>query len=111
MIKSNSFQRKYELITTPFLLQQRFVWNWSIIHLRATYKVQNWSNIFERFITILYDFEKQWLISFAWKAIVIRPVPQKFICLVKESNETFWNEKKCKDKNLIWHMVGEMVKK
>ena len=64
----------------------------------------------ESFITILYDFEKQWLSSFACKAIVIRPVPQKFICLVKEKNGTFRNEKKCKKKDLIWHMVGEMVK-
>ena len=34
--------------------------------------MQNWSNILESFITILYDFEKQWLSSFACKAIVIR---------------------------------------
>ena len=27
-------------------------------------------NILESFRTILYDFEKQWLISFAWTAIV-----------------------------------------
>ena len=40
----------------------------------------------EKFIAILYDFEKQWLSSFACKAVVIRPVPQKFICLVKERN-------------------------
>ena len=67
---------------------------------------------FERFITILYDFEKQFLSSFAWKAIVIRSVPQKFICLVKKEE---WNllkrGKKCEWKYLIWHMVGEMVKK
>ena len=104
-------QRKHEVITTSFLLQQPFVCNWSSIHLRTNYRVQNWSNILESFITILYDFEKQWLSSFAWKTIVIKPVPQKFICLVKERNENFWNEKKCKDKDLIWHMVGEMVKK
>ena len=41
---------------------------------------------------------------------MIGPVPQKCICLVKERNEIFWNEKKCKDKELIWKMVGEMVK-
>ena len=63
----------------------------------------------ESFITILYDFEKQWLSSFAWKTIVVRPVPQKFISLVKERNGAFWNEKK--DKDLICHMVGEIVKK
>ena len=34
-----------------------------------------------------------------------------FICLVKDRNGTFLNEKKCKDKDLIWDMVGEMVKK
>ena len=61
-------------------------------------------------MAILYDFEKQWLSSFAWKAIVVRSVPQKLICLVKERNGTFWNEKKCKDKDLVWHIVGEMVK-
>ena len=66
----------------------------------------------ESFITILYDFEKQWLSCFAWKAIVIRSVPQKFICLVKKRNGTFQNEKKkYKAKYLIWHMVREMVKK
>ena len=27
-------------------------------------------NILESFATVLYDFEKQWLISFAWEAIV-----------------------------------------
>ena len=37
-------------------------------------------------------------------------IPQKFICLLNERNETFQNGKKCKDKDLIWHMVGEMVK-
>ena len=58
----------------------------------------------------MYDFEKQWLSSFVCKAIVIRPVPQQFI-LVKERNWTFWNEKKCKEEDLIWHMAGEMVKK
>ena len=59
---------------------------------------------------MLYDFEKQWLSSFAWKAIVVGPAQQKFICLVKDRNETFQNVKKCKDKYLIWPMVGEMVK-
>ena len=47
----------------------------------------------ENFITILYDFEKEWLSSFASKAIVIRAVPQKFLCLVKKRNGTFKNEK------------------
>ena len=61
-------------------------------------------------MTILYDFEKQWLSSFSWKAIVVRFAQQKFICLVKDGHGTFYNEKKCKDKDLIWHMVGEMVK-
>ena len=65
----------------------------------------------ERFIKILYDFEKQWLSSFACKTIVIRPAPQKFNCLVKERHGSFGNEKICKEKDLIWHMVGEMVKK
>ena len=88
-MKGNSFQRKHELITTPFLLQQPFVCNWSSIHLRTNYTVQNWSNILESFITILYDFEKQWLSTFAWKAIVVRPAQQKFICLVKIGMELF----------------------
>ena len=105
-IKGNSFQRKYELITTPFLLEQPFVCNWSSIHLRTNYTVQNWSNILESFITILYEFEKQWLNSFAWKAIVVRPVQQNFICLVEDRHETFHNEAKCNDKDLIWHMLG-----
>ena len=65
----------------------------------------------QSFITILYDFEKQWLSSFACKAIVIIPVPQKFISLVKDRNQILQNEKKCKEKKLIWHMVDEMVKK
>ena len=60
---------------------------------------------------LLYDFEKYCLSSFAWKAIIVRPVPQTFIVLVKERNGTFWNEKRCMDKDLIWHMVGEMVEK
>ena len=61
----------------------------------------------------MYGVEKHWhlLSSFTCKAIVIRLVPQKFICLVKERNGTFWNGKKCKEKDLIWHMVGKMVKK
>ena len=63
----------------------------------------------ESFITILYDAEKQWLSSFACKTILIRPVPQKFICLVKKRNGTFFLEK-FKGKDLIWHMVGAMVK-
>ena len=37
----------------------------------------------------MYDFEKQWLSCFAWKAIVVGPVQQKFICLVKDRNGTF----------------------
>ena len=45
------------------------------------------------------------------KATAVRPVQQKFICLVKDRHGIFYNEKKCKDKDLIWHMVGEMVKK
>ena len=49
--------------------------------------------------------------TFAWKAIVTRPVKQNFICLVEDRHETFYNEKKCNDKDLIWHMLGEMVKK
>ena len=45
-------------------------------------------------------------------AKVVRPVQQKFICLVKKIGmELFKMRKKCKDKDLIWHMVGEMVKK
>ena len=62
------------------------------------------------FITILYDFEKQWLTTFACKAIVVRTVQQNFICLVEDRHGTFNNEKKFNDKDLIWHMVGEMVK-
>ena len=73
--------------------------------------MQNWSNILESFLTILYDFEKVWLSSFAWKAIVARPVKQKFTCLVKDRHRTFYNEKNCKDKDLICHIAGEMVKK
>ena len=73
--------------------------------------MQNWSNILENFLAILYDFEKQWLSTFAWKAIAVRPVQQNFICLVEDRHETFYNEKKCNDKDLIWHMLGEMVKK
>ena len=92
-------------------MQQLFVCNWSSIYLRTNYRVRSWSNILESFITILHDFEKQWLSSYVYKAIVIRPVPQKFICLVRERNETFWNDKKCKKKDLIRHMVGGMVKK
>ena len=38
-------------------------------------------------------------------------VPEKFICLVRERDETLYNRKKCKDKDLIWHIVGEIVKK
>ena len=92
-------------------MQQPFVYNWSSIHIRTNYTLQNWSNILENFITILYDFEKQWLSTFAWKAIVVRPVQQNFICLVKDRHETFFNVKKCNDKDLIWHMMSEMVKK
>ena len=29
----------------------------------------------------------------------------------KDRHEAFYNEEKCKDKDLIWHMVGEMNKK
>ena len=36
---------------------------------------------------------------------------QKSSFHVKDTHGTFYNEKKCKDKDLIWHMVGEMVKK
>ena len=80
-IKSNSFQRKHELITTLFLLKQ----SWIVI--KAVFisnklqsaEVQNWSNILENFIALLYDFEKQWLSSFACEALVSRPVPQKFL--------------------------------
>ena len=79
IIKRNSFQRKHELFT-PFFLQQPFDCNWRSTDLRTNYRVQNWSNILESFITMLNDFEKQWLNSFACKAIFIRPVPQKFIC-------------------------------
>ena len=76
--------------------------------------MQNWSNILESFITKLYDFEKQWLNSFAWKAIVIGAVPQKFSFLVKRRNGTFKNEKKnVRKKFLIWQIfnLGKMVKK
>ena len=45
-------------------------------------------------------------------AKVVRPVQQKFICLVKKIGmELFKMRKKCKDKDLIWHMVSEMFKK
>ena len=110
-MKGNSFQRKHKLITTPFPLEQPFVCNWSSIHLRTNFRVQYWSNILESFITVLYDIEKQCLSSFAWKAIVVRSAPQAFVCLVKDRNGTSQNERKCKDKDLFWHMVGEMVKK
>ena len=55
--------------------------------------------------------EKQWLSTFAWKAIVVRPVQQNFICLVEDRHRNFYNEKKCNDKDSIWHMVDEMIKK
>ena len=97
-IKGNSFQRKHELITTHYLFQQPFACNWSSIHLRTNWTVQNWSNNLENFITILYDFEKQWLSTFAWKAILVRPVQQNFICLVEDRFEIFYNEKKCNDR-------------
>ena len=42
---------------------------------------------------------------------LVRPVQQYFICLVEDRHETFYNEKKCNDKDLIWHILGEMVKK
>ena len=58
----------------------------------------------------MYAFEKQWLSSFAWKAVAAGPVQQKFSCLVKDRNGTFKNAKKCKDKYLIWPIVREMVK-
>ena len=32
------------------------------------------------------------------------------MCLVEDRHGTFYNEKICNDKDLIWHMVGEMVK-
>ena len=41
-------------------------------------------------------------VAFASKAIVA-------ISLVKERYGTCWNEKECKE-DLIWYMVGEMVK-
>ena len=88
IIKRNSFQRKHELFT-PFFLQQPFDCNWRSTNLRTNYRVQNWSNILESFITMLNDFEKQWLNSFACKAIFIRPVPQKFICWAKERKKLF----------------------
>ena len=58
-------------------------------------------NISESFITILYDFEKH----SGQEALLERPqfVPQKFICLVRERDETFKNGEKCKDKDLNWH--------
>ena len=65
----------------------------------------------ENFITILYDFEKQWVSTFACKTIVVSHVQQNLICLVKDRHETFYNEKKCYDKDLIWHMLSKMVKK
>ena len=66
-MKGNSFQRKHELITTPFFLQQPFVCNLSSICLRTNFRVQNWNNILER-------------------------MAQKLICLVKDSNGTFSKE-------------------
>ena len=41
---------------------------------------------------------------------VVRPAQQKFICLLKDRNGTFKMRKTCKDKDLIWHMVSEVVK-
>ena len=70
--------------------------------------MQNWGNILESFITILYDLEKPRLSNFAGEAIVIRSFPQRFIGLVKKM-KPFKMRKKVKI--LIWHMVGEMVKK
>ena len=62
-------------------------------------------------LCILYNFEKQWLSTFACKVKFVSPAQQNFICLVEDRHETFYNEKKCNDKDLIWHMLGEMVKK
>ena len=65
----------------------------------------------ESFITILNDIEKQWLSRFAWKTIVIRPVPRTFICLAKKGTEPFKMRKKMLKKifNLAW--LGGMIKK
>ena len=62
----------------------------------------------ESFITILYDFEKQWLSSFAGKAIVCTT---KVYLFSKRGMKLFRMRKKRKDKDLIWHVVGEMAKK
>ena len=52
------------------------------------------------FITTQYGFEKQWLSSLA---------PQKFICFVKERDETS-NEKNAKTQTLIWQLKKVCVK-
>ena len=53
-------------------------------------------------------FKKQWLSSFAWKAIVCTT---KVYLFCKREGWEFLNWEKCNNKDLIWHMVGEMVKK
>ena len=51
-------------------------------------------NNLESFMTMLYDFEKQWLSSFAWKAIVCTT---KFYLFIKEEGWNFLRfEKKYK---------------
>ena len=60
LIKSYNFQRKHKLITTLFFFTAAF-FSLQLKHYssRTNYRVQNWSNIFESFITIPYEFEKQ----------------------------------------------------
>ena len=42
-------------------------------------------------------------------AVVVRPVQQNLICLVEDRHEAFCIEKKRNDKNLMSHMLSEIV--
>ena len=56
----------------------------------------------------MYDFEKQSLNSgHSCEACTTKV----YLFSKKIGMELFKRRKKCKDKDLIWHMVGEVVKK
>ena len=76
---SNSFQRKRELITTPFLFITTFV----IEAVFISNKLQS-AEVEHHFGKFHNHTGYQ-----ACKAIVIGPAPQEFICLVKQRNGTF----------------------
>ena len=58
----------------------------------------------EIFLTILHDFGKQWLNSFAWKAMVVKAVQKKFIPCKNIGMELFTMRKNVRIKILfdIW---------